>query len=137
MKVKILHLILEIIELNKAAIEAESCQHSHVLWSFLRSQRAAPLILHSGFVYRCERQINKRTYWLCIRYKGHRCNGRLILNGNSILKATEHNHILDDRARETNVELKSLEDDDVSEWIKGNDPTRAKGQKHKDKTENI
>lgn len=104
--------------LNNAALTADA--HNQVIRSFVRSQRAAPLILHSGFVYRCERQIGKRTYWLCIRYKGHKCNARLILNGNSVIKATEHNHGIDDRANETNIELKNLDDADVPDWIKGN-----------------
>lgn len=104
--------------LHNAALTADA--RNQVIWSFLRSQRGAPLILHSGFVYRCERQIAKRTYWLCIRYKGHKCNARLILSGNNVSKATDHNHAVDERANETSVELKSLDDSDVSEWIKGN-----------------
>lgn len=104
--------------LHNAALTADA--RNQVIWSFLRSQRGAPLILHSGFVYRCERQINRRTYWLCIRYKGHKCNARLILSGNNVNKATDHNHAPDERANESNVELKSLEDDDMPEWIRVN-----------------
>jgi hypothetical protein len=97
----------------------QAMERGQVIWSFLRSQRGAPLILHSGFVYRCERQISRRTYWLCIRYKGHKCNARLILSGNGIVKATAHNHEPDQRANESNVEFKNLDDADVTDWIKG------------------
>lgn len=105
--------ILELAELRNAATSAEA------RWSFLRSQRGAPLILHCGFVYRCERQISRRTYWLCIRYKGHKCNSRLILSGNNIIKETSHNHLSDERSNELNIEFKNLDDQDVPEWIKG------------------
>lgn len=101
----------------------ESAEHdTQPAWTFIRSQRGAPLIVHSEFVYRCERKIAQRTYWLCIRYKSHKCNGRLILHGNAINKATNHNHQIDERANDhqKNFEYKSLEDDDVDEWIKGN-----------------
>lgn len=93
-----------------------------LVWAFIRSQRGAPLVVHSDFVYRCERKIVQRTYWLCIRYKSHKCNARLILNGNVIHKATNHNHPVDERANDQhrNLEYKSLDDDDVEEWIKGN-----------------
>lgn len=113
--------ILELMNLNYAAFRADNRSEidSTTSWSFIRSQRGAPLIMHSGFVYRCERKINSRTYWLCIRYKGQKCNARLILNGNVINKATEHNHPVDERSNESNVELKNLEDFDVEEWIKG------------------
>lgn len=109
--------VLEMLMLRDAAISADA--NTHLIWSFMRSQRGAPLILHSGFVYRCERQISSRTYWLCIRYKGHKCNARLILSGNNVAKATSHNHAPDERANEANVELKNLEDSDVPQWIKG------------------
>lgn len=91
-------------------------------WTFIRSQRGAPLIIHSEFVYRCERKIAQRTYWLCIRYKSHKCNGRLILTGNAIHKESHHNHPIDERANDTqkHFEYKNLEDEDVEEWIKGN-----------------
>lgn len=107
--------------LNYAAFKADNQSETDgtVGCTFIRSQRGAPLIMHSGFVYRCERKINSRTYWLCIRYKGHKCNARLILNGNAINKATDHNHSIDERANESNVELKNLDDSDVAEWIKG------------------
>lgn len=107
--------------LNYAAFKAENRLQidNVVVWAFIRSQRGAPLLLQSGFVYRCERKINSRTYWLCIRYKGLKCNARLILNGNQLYKSTEHNHAVDERATESNVELKNLEGDDVDEWLKG------------------
>ena len=110
-------LVLELTDLKVAALKAES--QSQAIWSFLRSQRGAPLIVHSGYVYRNERKSGIRTYWLCIRYKGKKCNARLILNGNTINKATSHNHTMDDRACETHVEWKNLEDDDLDTWLKG------------------
>lgn len=88
----------------------------------MRSQRNAPLIIFDGFVYRCERKIRKKTYWLCICYKSHKCTARLIINGNDLLKKTSHKHTNDTRPLSTNlIESKNLEDDDVDDWIKGKD----------------
>lgn len=88
-------------------------------WSFLKSQRGAPLLICNQFVYRCERKIMSKTYWLCIRYKGHHCNARVILRGNEIVKKTAHNHVADQRSTIGEIEIKDLEDDDVNQWLKG------------------
>jgi FLYWCH zinc finger domain len=113
--------ILELIKLKYAAFDAdERLSQKESFWSFIRSQRGAPLIIRSDYVYRCERKIGSKTYWLCIRYKGHKCNARLILTGNQICKETEHNHVSDNRSSEEELELKNLEDDDIDDWIKGN-----------------
>ena len=113
--------ILELMNLNYAAFKADDRRqvNNAVVWSFIRSQRSAPLLLQAGFVYRCERKLNSRTYWLCIRYKGHKCNARLILNGNQLYKSTDHNHPVDERASDSNIEYKNLDDNDVDEWLKG------------------
>lgn len=113
-------LVLEIINLDFVAYKADSRPQADVVpvWSFIRSQRGAPLILYEGFVYRCERKISTRTYWLCTKYKGYKCNARLILNGNCVSKATDHNHAQDERANEASTELKNLDDDDVDDWLK-------------------
>lgn len=88
-------------------------------WPFMKSQRGAPLIVYNGFVYRCERKISNKTYWLCIRYKGQKCKARLILRGNEIIKQTNHNHKVDNPSSNFDLEMKNLEDCDVDEWIKG------------------
>lgn len=62
---------------------------------FMRSQRGAPFLVQSGFVYRCERYMGQRTHWLCTKYKTTKCNGRLICQGNDIVKTTQHNHYPD------------------------------------------
>lgn len=62
------------------------------MMSFMRSQRGAPFLVQAGFIYRCERHNGQRTYWLCTKYKTVKCNGRLICQGNDIVKATSHNH---------------------------------------------
>lgn len=98
----------------------DNCEFKTAFWTFIRSQRGAPLIIHSGSVYRCERKIGNKTYWLCIRYKGHKCNARLIIRGNTLLKSTDHNHATDERSAEQNIEEKNLADNDIDEWIKGN-----------------
>lgn len=85
----------------------------------MKSQRGAPLIVCQGFVYRCERKISNKTYWLCIRYKGHKCKARLILRGNEVVKQTSHNHKSDHRASKSDLVMKDLDDPDVDEWIKG------------------
>lgn len=103
---------------SNSCVEIMPNQHDdRSLWPFIRSQRGAPLILHSNFVYRCERKIQSKTYWLCIRYKRDKCNGRLIIKGNRITKETTHSHDVDERANDKNVELKSLEDDDLDNWL--------------------
>lgn len=109
-------IILELSTLKYIAYRAEN--DTKVLWSFMRSQRGAPFLIHSGYVFRCERQIGKKTYWLCLQYKRTKCNARLILDGNSISKSTEHNHRSDPKASYSNIEYKNLEDDDVETWIK-------------------
>lgn len=77
--------------------------------SFIRSQRGAPLLSRMGFVYRCERNIGIRSYWLCIRYKNFKCGGRIICNGNDVTKETSHNHHEDwQRIQKSQVEYKSL-----------------------------
>lgn len=88
-------------------------------WPFLKSQRGAPLLVCSGFVHRCERRIRDKTYWLCIRYKGHNCRARLILRGNEVIKQTAHNHKIDHRCAKGDLFMKNLEDQDIAEWIKG------------------
>ncbi|XP_035777038.1 modifier of mdg4-like isoform X20 [Anopheles albimanus] len=69
--------------------KANKCTGGHLC---IRSQRGAPLLMRDGFIYRCERQREIRTYWLCIRYKTLHCKGRLICDGNEVLKETIHCH---------------------------------------------
>lgn len=108
---------LEISDLKFIEYRAEN--DLKVLWSFIRSQRGAPFLIHSGFAYRCERKIGTKTYWLCLQYKRTKCNGRMIFDGNAIVKSTAHNHSTDNRANySSNIEYKSLEDDDIEKWIK-------------------
>ncbi|CRK91978.1 CLUMA_CG005563, isoform E [Clunio marinus] len=115
----------ELSNLKYAAQKAEEYKivDRREMWPFIRSQRGAPLILHSGFIYRCERKIASRTYWLCIRYKGLKCNARLILKGNNVCKETDHNHQVDERAVEVNVEFKNLNDSNLDEWFKASSNT--------------
>lgn len=88
-------------------------------WKYISSQRGAPLLIHSDYLYRCERKINKRLYWLCTNYKKTKCNARIILDGNVLCKATDHNHVADKRAKDVSkIRYKDLEDDDVDEWLK-------------------
>lgn len=109
--------ILDLIDLKYVAYQVETA--NKMLWSFVRSQRGAPLLIHSGFVYRCERKVANRTYWLCMQYKQqYKCNARIILEGNTLNKATEHNHPLDNRSNCENLEYKNLEDDDIDKWMK-------------------
>lgn len=88
--------------------------------AFIRSQRGAPLLSREGFVYRCERHIGPRSYWLCIRYKNFKCGGRLICHGNTVVKDTPHNHHHDwQRIQKSQVELKNLADpDELDQFIK-------------------
>lgn len=86
--------------------------------SFMRSQRGAPFLVQSGFIYRCERHNGHRTYWLCTKYKTVKCNGRLICQGNDIVKATQHNHERDlSRMDRTVIEYHNMSDSNVEEFL--------------------
>jgi hypothetical protein len=88
-------------------------------WPFIRSQRGLPFLSHFGYVYRNERILGRKTYWLCIKYKNSKCNARIILDGNQIKKITMHNHSIDTRTSNTNkLEYKNLHDNDVEAWLK-------------------
>lgn len=88
------------------------------LLSFIRSQRGAPFLVQSGFVYRCERHNGPRTYWLCTKYKTVKCNGRLICQGNEIVKATQHNHVRDSsRMDRTVIEYYNMAGPNVDEFL--------------------
>lgn len=88
------------------------------LMSFIRSQRGAPFLVQSGFVYRCERHTGQRTYWLCTKYKTVKCNGRLICQGNEIVKATQHNHVRDSaRMDRTVIEYYNMAGPNVDEFL--------------------
>ena len=112
-------LILDLNNLKFIAYQVENADKD--LWNFLPSQRGAPLLIHSNYLYRCERKINNRLYWLCINYKKSKCNARVILEGNVLCKSTEHNHLADSRSNDVSkIRSKNLEDDDVDEWLKSN-----------------
>lgn len=86
--------------------------------AFIRSQRGAPLLTQHGYVYRCERHTGERSYWLCIRYKTMRCGGRLICQGNDVVKFTNHNHSQDwSRIDRTVIEYKSLTHPHIEEFL--------------------
>lgn len=87
--------------------------------AFIRSQRGAPLLVNDGFVYRCERKSSKRTYWLCVGYKRHKCNARIICEGNRFVKATMHyNHGAEaDRIERGLVEYRSLASTDRNDFL--------------------
>ncbi|XP_062698310.1 FLYWCH-type zinc finger-containing protein 1-like [Aedes albopictus] len=78
--------------------------------TFIRSQRGAPLLALDNFIYRCERVRKTRSYWLCIRYKSSKCNGRVICQGNKILKVTHHCHVNDEQRINSSI----LEETDLS-----------------------
>ncbi|XP_055595644.1 modifier of mdg4-like isoform X23 [Uranotaenia lowii] len=87
--------------------------------TFIRSQRGAPLLTLGNFIYRCERVRKTRSYWLCIRYKSSKCNGRVICQGNTIIKNTSHCHANDERRISTSIlEQTDLNEIDLDEWCK-------------------
>lgn len=98
--------------------------------SFMRSQRGAPFLVQSGFIYRCERHNGQRTYWLCTKYKTVKCNGRLICQGNDIVKATKHNHERDlSRMDRTVIEYYNMSGPSVDEFL--NSYKKQWSDKHK------
>ncbi|XP_055594811.1 modifier of mdg4-like isoform X23 [Uranotaenia lowii] len=87
--------------------------------TFIRSQRGAPLLALGNFIYRCERVRKTRSYWLCIRYKSSKCNGRVICQGNTVIKNTTHCHANDERRISTSIlEQTDLNEIDLDEWCK-------------------
>lgn len=85
--------------------------------SFVRSQRGAPFLFQSGYVYRCERHNGHRTYWLCTKYKITKCSGRLICQGNDVVKFTEHNHEADwSRVTRSIVEYQNMNDPSIEDF---------------------
>lgn len=88
--------------------------------AFIRSQRGSPYLVQSGFVYRSERRSCLRTYWLCVQYKTHKCVGRLICQGNDVVKFTPHNHERDEsRANYIDVvEYRDLTDPVNEDFLK-------------------
>lgn len=87
--------------------------------AFIRSQRGAPLMVQSGFVYRCERKTQYRTYWLCVGYKRFKCNARIICEGNRHVKRTLHvGHSPDTkRVSKRMLEYHSMEAPDRDEFL--------------------
>uniref|UniRef100_A0A1Q3EZZ7 Putative modifier of mdg4 n=1 Tax=Culex tarsalis TaxID=7177 RepID=A0A1Q3EZZ7_CULTA len=86
---------------------------------FIRSQRGAPLLTLDNFIYRCERVRKTRSYWLCIRYKSAKCNGRVICQGNTVIKRTAHCHPDDQRRIGSSIiEHTDLAGIDLHEWYK-------------------
>lgn len=86
--------------------------------SFIRSQRGAPFLVQSGFVYRCERFSGQRTYWLCTQYKTVKCGGRLICQGNDIVKFKPHNHDRDNsRLDRSVIEYKDMASPSTDEFL--------------------
>uniref|UniRef100_A0A182UT97 FLYWCH-type domain-containing protein n=1 Tax=Anopheles merus TaxID=30066 RepID=A0A182UT97_ANOME len=90
---------------------------------FIRSQRGLPLLVKNKFIYRCERTRNHRSYWLCTRYKTHKCTGRIICQNNTVLKETEHCH-MDDSRRLHHSELKLVDMSQINIecWVKSVPP---------------
>ncbi|XP_021693990.1 modifier of mdg4 isoform X29 [Aedes aegypti] len=94
-------------------------EHTADFRTFIRSQRGAPLLTLDSFIYRCERVRKTRSYWLCIRYKSSKCNGRVICQGNKILKLTHHCHPNDlQRISSSILEETDLSSINLEEWYK-------------------
>ncbi|XP_052567448.1 FLYWCH-type zinc finger-containing protein 1-like, partial [Culex pipiens pallens] len=86
---------------------------------FIRSQRGAPLLTLENFIYRCERVRKTRSYWLCIRYKSSKCNGRVICQGNTVIKRTSHCHPDDQRRISSSIiEQTNLAAINLNDWYK-------------------
>ncbi|XP_058130350.1 modifier of mdg4-like isoform X11 [Anopheles coustani] len=87
--------------------------------AFIRSQRGAPLLVKDSFIYRCERTRGNRSYWLCVRYKSHKCTGRIICQGNAVLKQTGHTHQIDHaRLAQSTKVVYDLTKINLTSWIK-------------------
>lgn len=95
-------------------------------WSFVRNIRNNRCLYYFGYVFRCDKfKKNKKTAsmgWRCLTHKKTGCKSRLIFLGNKLIKETPHNHESDYQLRAHSlVEYKSLEDDDIEDWLKKSD----------------
>lgn len=100
-------------------IEAIVSDDKHKMLAFVRSQRGAPFLVESGHVYRCERHNEQRTYWLCTKYKTVKCGGRLICQGNDIVKYTPHTHHGDmTRTSRSVVEYRDMTSPDMDLFLR-------------------
>ncbi|XP_040156879.1 modifier of mdg4-like isoform X8 [Anopheles arabiensis] len=108
---------------NATEISTQATHTSPKAHLFIRSQRGLPLLVKNKFIYRCERTRNHRSYWLCTRYKTHKCTGRIICQNNTVLKETEHCH-MDDSRRLHHSELKlvDMSQIDIECWVKSVPP---------------
>ncbi|KFB53271.1 AGAP003439-PN-like protein [Anopheles sinensis] len=87
--------------------------------AFIRSQRGAPLLVKDNFIYRCERTRGNRSYWLCVRYKSYKCTGRIICQGNAVMKQTGHTHQTDHaRLAQSTKVVYDLTKINLTSWIK-------------------
>ncbi|XP_037029109.1 modifier of mdg4 isoform X17 [Bradysia coprophila] len=88
-------------------------------YPFMRSPRGGPLLCNDGYIFRLQRLLEHRSYWLCIGYKKYKCGGRIVLYGNRMMKCTHHNHMRDhERITKSVIEYKDLTMDDVNEFLK-------------------
>lgn len=94
-------------------------------WTFVRNSRGSPSLYHFGHIYRCDNlnknrnKAKKSLGWRCMVDQKMNCKARLSFVGNRLMKETPHNHepILD-LNDDHEIEYKSLEDDDIVEWLK-------------------
>lgn len=85
----------------------------------MRSPRGGPLLCNDGYIFRLQKLLDHRTYWLCIGYKKYKCGGRIVLYGNKMTRCTLHNHARDnERIMNSVIECKDLTTDDVHEFLK-------------------
>lgn len=105
---------------NNSSIQKYETLISDVMdMPFIRSQRGFPLLVNNNFVFRCERSTGRRTYWLCTQYKRSKCTGRIILQGNTPIKVTDHCHESElKRIVDSTIEYKNLTNTETEEWLK-------------------
>ncbi|XP_069686648.1 modifier of mdg4-like isoform X5 [Periplaneta americana] len=60
---------------------------------FIESAKGNLLLTHNGYIYRMNRQVGDRRFWICSEYKKDGCRGRCVTLGGELSKdASRHNH---------------------------------------------
>lgn len=117
-------LILEFVKYVPSITYPRFVSKTRPEWTFVRNNRGTPQLYYFGHIFRCDgnvKNITKKYFtWRCVVARKSECKGRLAFKGNRLVKESPHSgHPKFHIDAETDVEYKSLEDDDIFDWLKG------------------
>jgi hypothetical protein len=60
---------------------------------FIKSSKGRLLLAHKGYIYRMNRQVGNKIFWICSEYKKDGCRGRCVTLGDQLSRdASVHDH---------------------------------------------